>query len=158
MSAAVFTIDLRTAGANDIAALERLMGSAFDPRFGEAWTRSQCLGVLGMPGVWLTLADVNGIPVGFALARAVADEAELLLLATDPAMRRRGVGGALLRSVVDGCRARDVVNLHLEVRAGNDAERLYRDAGFARVGERRGYYRGRDGRSFDAHTLRRALR
>ncbi len=158
MSTSLTAIDLRTGSGADIALLDRLMADAFDPRYGEAWTHGQCQGVLGMPGVWLTLAEIHGEPAGFALARAVADEAELLLLATGRAWRRRGVGGALLRAVIDACRARDLATLHLEVRAGNDAARLYREEGFAKVGERRGYYRGRDGTGFDAHTFRRAVR
>jgi len=35
--------------------------------------------------------------------------------------------------------------------------RLYTGQGFDKVGERRSYYRGRTGQSFDAHTYRRAL-
>ena len=158
MSTDVAAINLRTGNAADIATVERLMTDAFDPRFGEAWTRGQCLGVLGMPGVWLTLAEVGRVCAGFALARAVADEAELLLLATARASRGRGVGGALLRAVIDAGRARDLAKLHLEVRAGNDAVRLYTRAGFAKVGERRGYYRGRDGSAFNALTFQLSLR
>ena len=158
MTTDVSAIELRSGNAADIAAVERLMADAFDPRFGEAWTRGQCLGVLGMPGVWLTLAEVKGAPAGFARARAVADESELLLLATARACRGRGVGGALLGAVVEAARARDLATLHLEVRAGNDAVRLYTQGGFAKVGERRGYYRGRDGRAYDAQTFRRNLR
>ena len=50
------SITLRTGDARDIAIVEALMSAAFDPRYGEAWTRNQCLGVLAMPGVALTLA------------------------------------------------------------------------------------------------------
>ena len=53
------------------------MTAAFDPRYGEAWTRNQCLGVLAMPGVRLTLALVDDRPAGFAMVRSVMDEAEL---------------------------------------------------------------------------------
>ena len=62
-------------------AVMAVMDDSFDPRFGEAWTASQCAGLLPMPGVWLTLAREDDAVVGFALARVVADEAELLLLA-----------------------------------------------------------------------------
>ena len=43
--------------------------------------------------------------------------------------------------------------LHLEVRDGNPAVRLYKRAGFSQVGRRRNYYSGRDGQLFDALTL-----
>jgi len=148
---------LRTGDARDIAAVDAVMQAAFEPRYGEAWTRNQCLGVLAMPGVRLTLALVDDQPAGFAMVRGVADEAELLLLAVDPAQRRRGVATALLRAVIAEAQASGVVDLHLEVRAGNDAVRLYTAQGFAKVGERRGYYRGRTGQIFDAHTYRRAI-
>ena len=128
------------------------MADAFDPKYGEAWTRSQCLGVLAMPGVWLTLARVEGGIAGFALSRAVLDEAELLLLAVSPSARRRGVGSALLRSVIAEARGHGIVRLHLEVRAGNSAIALYDAAGFAKTGERRAYYRGSGGRGLDAHS------
>lgn len=150
-------LTLRHGDARDAAIVDELMASAFDPQYGEAWTRSQCLGVLAMPGVRLLLAFTDDEPAGFAMTRAVADEAELLLLAVAAEQQRRGVGGSLLRAVIDECAAAGVATLHLEVRAGNDAVKLYHAAGFAKVGERRAYYRGRDGRGYDAHTYARRI-
>ncbi len=150
-------IRLRTGDARDVALVDTLMTAAFDPRYGEAWTRNQCLGVLAMPGVRLTLASVDDRPAGFAMVRSVADEAELLLLAVDPACRRRGIGKALLRAVIAEAQAGGIADLHLEVRADNEAVKLYAGQGFAKVGERRGYYRGKTGQVFDAHTYRRAV-
>ena len=146
------TLFLRAGSPRDIDGVEAVMAHAFDPRFGEAWTRGQCLGVLAMPGVRLTLATLDDEPAGFALVRTVLDEAELLLLAVTPAQRRRGVATALLRTAIADARAEGATRLHLEVRAGNDAVRLYLAHGFDRVGIRRGYYRGRTGQSHDAHT------
>uniref|UniRef100_UPI00157518D9 GNAT family N-acetyltransferase n=1 Tax=Sphingomonas bacterium TaxID=1895847 RepID=UPI00157518D9 len=91
------SLTLRAGAARDIDLVERLIYSGFDPRFGEAWTRGQCLGVLAMPGVRLLLAHADDEPAGFALSRQVLDEVELLLIAVAPAQRRRGVGRALLR-------------------------------------------------------------
>ena len=150
--------ELREGGAQDLAGVARIMEDAFDPRFGEAWTSAQCLGMLSLPGVWLVIASLDGQDMGFALARVIADEAELLLLATRPAARRRGIAGALLRAVIAEAESRGVAQLHLEVRAGNDAVRLYRREGFEKVGERRNYYRGKMGQAFDAHTYARELR
>ncbi|MFS0773598.1 GNAT family N-acetyltransferase [Sphingomonas sp. 1P08PE] len=151
------SLTLRPGDARNVAVVDTLMAAAFDPQFGEAWTRSQCLGVLAMPGVQLVLAYDADEPAGFALTRTIMDEAELLLLAVAPDRRRRGVGGTLLRSVVADCQAAGAKKLHLEVRGGNPAARLYEGTGFAKVGERRGYYRGRDGRQYDAHTYSRDL-
>ena len=157
MSTRLRMVELARGSAADVAAVEQIMASAFDPRFGEAWTRSQLLGILGMPGVWLTLARVNGEIAGFALSRAVVDEAELLLLATAPNHRRQGVGSALVRSILTDARERGAVRVHLEVRDGNAAVDLYRSAGFTKCGERRAYYRGKAGEVYDAHSYSIAL-
>ncbi len=149
--------ELRQGGARDLPSVATIMHEAFDARFGEAWTTSQCMGMLALPGAWLTLARIDGDDAGFALARTAGPEAELLLLATRPAVRGRGVGGALLRSVISESQGRGVVDLHLEVRSTNEAIRLYRREGFEKVGERRGYYKGRHGQLFDAWTFARRI-
>ena len=149
--------ELREGGTQDLPEVVAIMRDAFDPRYGEAWTSAQCMGMLSLPGVWMVIASLGGRDSGFALARLVADEAELLLLATRPGARRRGVGGALLRAVIAEARARGAVRMHLEVRSGNDAVELYRREGFAKVGERRDYYRGEANQLFDAHTYARDL-
>jgi ribosomal-protein-alanine N-acetyltransferase len=157
MSSTLNITELREGGSQDLTEVIRIMQDAFDPRFGEAWTSAQCLGMLSLPGVWLVIASLDGSDAGFALARSTGDEAELLLLATRPAARRRGVAGALLRAIIAEAQHRGVLQLHLEVRAGNDAVRLYRREGFEKVGERRNYYRGKTGQAFDAHTYARKL-
>lgn len=157
MSATLNLTELRQGGTGDLASVSVIMGEAFDPRYGEAWTTAQCMGMLSLPGAWLTVASVAGADSGFALARSTGEDAELLLLGTVPQARGRGVGGALLRSIIAEATARGVVNLHLEVRSGNEATRLYRREGFEKVGERRGYYRGKTGQLFDALTFARKL-
>lgn len=137
----------------DLEAVMRVMVDSFDCRYGEAWTASQCAGLLPMPGVWLTLArGANGV-IGFALARLVANEAELLLLAVRRNAQRRGIGKLLLDRFSAHARIRGANRLHLEVREGNHAVKLYEDSGFALVGRRRNYYSGPDGRCYDALTL-----
>lgn len=158
MTPALNVIDLRLGRVDDLPDVDRIMREAFDPRYGEAWTVGQCAGVMALPGVRLTMASIEGRPCGFAMLRTILDEAELLLLAVRPAMRRRGVGRALLRAAIADCCARDVALLHLEVRAGNEAVALYSAAGFNKIGERRGYYRGKEGKMFDALTFSKALR
>lgn len=147
------TLVLRSGGARDLDNVMKIMTAAFPPCFGEAWTRSQCSGILPMHGVILTIAELGRNPVGFSLVRAVADEAELLLLAVDPAEQRRGIGQALLDEFIAGALARGAHRLHLEVRDGNPAITLYRASGFSPAGRRRNYYLGPDGAAHDAVTL-----
>lgn len=143
----------------EIEAVMRIMESAFDPAFGEAWNRGQVLGILSLSDVWLILATPEGelMPEGFALARQTLDEAELLLLAVRPEARMRGIGRALVESVSDEARGRGALRLMLEMRDGNPAIALYSAAGFGQIGRRRDYYRGRDRSVHDAITLARPL-
>lgn len=144
---------LRPGGADDLDDVMRIMTTAFPPCFGEAWTRSQCAGILPMAGVTLTLAEDNDETLGFALARTIADEAELLLIAVNPECQRRGIGQSLLVNFIEQARNAGAEKLHLEVRDNNPAVALYTAAGFVPAGRRRNYYRGADGTKHDAVTL-----
>jgi ribosomal-protein-alanine N-acetyltransferase len=141
--------------SRDIDAVMRVMDAAFGDRFGEAWTRSQLGGILPMAGVSLILAREPDSfeAIGFSLFRTVADESELLLIAVMPGRHRSGIGRMLLDDFLDRVRNDGVSRVHLEVREGNSAVSLYRDAGFSPVGRRRNYYHAPDGRRFDAVTL-----
>lgn len=151
-------ISLETGNSRDLDAVIEVMDAAFDDRFGEAWTRSQCAGILPLPGVRLVLArTAEGAAAGFSLLRIVADEAELLLLAVAPRFRRRGIGRRLLDQFLDQARDAGSGRVHLEVRDGNPAVAMYRAAGFSIAGRRRKYYRGRGGGEFDALTLSKQL-
>jgi ribosomal-protein-alanine N-acetyltransferase len=142
------------------AELDDVMGiiaRAFDPRFGEAWTRAQCAGILPMSGVDLLLARLDGRPAGFSLSRHVLGEAELLLIGVEPELRGRGVAGALMRRFIADAAATGTRLLHLEVRDGNPAVSLYRHHQFEIAGRRHKYYRGPKGEMFDALTMIRKI-
>jgi ribosomal-protein-alanine N-acetyltransferase len=95
--------------------------------------------------------------VAFILARAVADEAEVLTLAVDPPHRRSGIGRVLVEAVALNAAAAGARSLFLEVASDNDAALgLYRAAGFSPVGQRPAYYR-RGAGAVDALVLRRDL-
>ena len=156
MSSAAEAIRVRLAPGDsaDLDAVMDVMASAFDRRFGEGWTRSQCAGIMPLSGVLLMLAeDEDGKVCGFSLLRTVADEAELLLLAVSPKARRRGVGAALLDDFIEHGRRTGARRLHLEVRDGNPAVAMYEASGFKAEGRRRKYYSGIDGSQHDALTM-----
>ena len=127
-------------------ALARLHAAAFvSPR---PWSAAEFATLLASPHSLLTVA-----PEGFALARVLAQEAELLTLAVAPGARRRGLGRALLEGCLAQAARRGAGAMFLEVAADNAAARaLYARAGFAETGLRRGYYDGTD-----ALVLRRDL-
>jgi ribosomal-protein-alanine N-acetyltransferase len=134
-----------------------VMHCAFDPNFGEAWTRAQCAGILPMSGVRMVLARLDGRPAGFSLSRHVLDESELLLLAVVPHNRGKGIGAALLEDFVASGIESGVSRLHLEVRDSNPAVTLYSRHQFVVEGRRQKYYRGTDGQFHDALTMGRSV-
>ena len=78
---------------------------------------------------------------GFAVARLLLDEAELLLIAVTPAGRRQGVAALLWNDLAHRLYASGARTVHLEVRASNQgAQAFYASRGFVRTGVRRKYY------------------
>jgi ribosomal-protein-alanine N-acetyltransferase len=152
-------VRLEVGTSADLDDVGEIMEEAFGTRFGEAWTRSQCAGILPMAGVSLTIArdPREGETLGFSLSRSVADEAELLLLAVLPSRHRQGIGTRLLDDFMERAQDQNAARAHLEVRDGNPAVAMYRGAGFSQVGRRRNYYQGSDGLRYDALTLARKL-
>lgn len=147
---------------DDLDRIMAVMDAAFDPAFGEAWTRGQVSDALLMPNTHYILAGADGHPprdgepaAGFALSRGAADEEELLLIAVDPRHRGRGIGATLLARFVAEAQVRGATRLFLEMREGNSAESLYRRLGFDSVGRRRHYYRRGGAGPLDAITFAR---
>jgi ribosomal-protein-alanine N-acetyltransferase len=92
--------------------------------------------------------------VGFALARDLGNECEILSLGVLPDFRHGGVGRALLRAVSEEAARHGLPSIVLEVAADNAAaRRLYGGSGFVAVGRRPRYYR-RAGETIDALLLR----
>lgn len=151
------TLAIARAGGDELDEVMAVMDGAFDPRFGEAWTRAQCAGILPMGGVTLLLARQAGRPLGFSLSRRVVDEAELLLIGVVPLARGSGIGSVLLDRFVEESRDFGARHLHLEVRDGNPAVDLYRRHQFAIAGRRAKYYRGDGPEMFDALTMVRKI-
>ena len=145
---------------DDLDRIMAVMEAAFDPAFGEAWTRRQVGDSLTLPNTHYLLAGPDGGPpaegepaVGFALSRGAMDEEELLLIAVAPAYRGRGIGEGLLVRFIAEARARGAERLFLEMREGNPAESLYRRHGFTNIGRRRHYYRRGSAAPLDAITF-----
>ncbi len=150
---------LTDAGPLDAEQLAELHARSLDQDWAErpwdwtAWTR-----IMIMTGVFGAIAaPPAGEPSGFAVARAVAGEAEMIMIGVVPKARRHGLGGALLSAVMARGAALGAAALVLEVAESNQpARELYDRAGFIVTGRRKNYYLGRNGRH-DALVLRRSL-
>jgi ribosomal-protein-alanine N-acetyltransferase len=134
-----------------------VMAAAFDPAFGEAWTADQCAGFLTLPGTCLFIAHKANKVVGFAVARYVFEEAELLLIAVHPQAQGQGIGRDLINTIIGWASTHGAKTVFLEVREGNQALVLYSQMGFAKIGSRKNYYRGVDGITRDAITLQKTI-
>jgi ribosomal-protein-alanine N-acetyltransferase len=109
----------------------------------QPWTEQAFAEVLALDTTRCILAETqHNAPIGFVLAALVGEEAEILMLAVDPAVRRRGVARHLMQSIQI-----QAGKVFLEVAADNaPACRLYRSLGFIEAGVRAGYYpNGADG-------------
>jgi ribosomal-protein-alanine N-acetyltransferase len=105
------------------------------------WSATAMVALIEAFGAFALIALEDDEPVGFALARVVADEGEVLAIGVLPDRRRRGVGGALLWALEQGCGERGAARLFLEVACDNGAaQALYASRGFVGVGRRAGYY------------------
>lgn len=103
---------------------------------GRPWRAAEFAALLDSPHVF-----VVGDGTAFALGRALAGEAELLTIVTDPGHRRRGLARDRLERFEAEARARGAATAFLEVAEDNPAARaLYIAAGYAEAGRRPAYY------------------
>lgn len=132
---------VREAEGRDLDAVAALELACFKS---DPWPRESFESFIGRAGVTFVVAEPafgEGSLDAYAVLIRAADEAELLNLAVAGGSRRRGIGSALLRHVLDSAVEQGVRTVYLEVRASNEAARsLYESHGFAEVGRRRGYY------------------
>ncbi|WP_417726776.1 GNAT family N-acetyltransferase [Roseovarius sp.] len=118
-----------------------------------AWTAAEFAALLQSAFVF-TVGDARA----FAMGRVIADEAEVLTVATAPAHRRQGLAQQCLAEFEGAARARGAGMVFLEVAEDNPAAlTLYRNAGFAEAARRTGYYPRSDGSRIDALILRKTL-
>lgn len=111
--------------------------------FSDPWAPSSFESEFDDPYGWFRVAeDASGTVVGYAMARFVAGEGEVMNIAVVPALRGQGLGGAMLDAALAAATAAACEAMWLEVRVSNTAaRRLYESRGFVLVGRRRGYYR-----------------
>jgi ribosomal-protein-alanine N-acetyltransferase len=115
--------------------------------FPDPWNLAQFKAELDNPHAEILLArqgvtpQGGGVIVGYIAFWHIVDEIQILDVAVDPHMQRRGIGRALLDYVVQIGEEAQCITWSLEVRASNEAaRRLYTGAGFQIVNTRRGYY------------------
>lgn len=132
---------LDESAGDDFAAVEAIarecfsgVGFSMDEEIMRPWAR-----------LWAARLHAGAPPIGFLVAWHVADELHVLNVATTLAMRRRGVGRALMLEALRYAAAHKIRIVLLEVRRSNRAAiKLYRVLGFTAMGVRPRYYSDND--------------
>ena len=138
-------VRITSVGLAEAPVLSTLHTSCFE----DGWSIPSVAEILRAPGAFACLAvldqstRVEGpLPVGFAIARIAADEAELLSIGVAASWRRRGIARALLADVLRRTTSAGARAIFLEVAEDNSAaQALYAGEGFSAVGRRPEYYR-----------------
>lgn len=109
--------------------------------FVSPWRESSFLRELRNPQSRLMVAEHDGLVIGYLCAWLVADELQILNVATHPDHRRRGIARRLLVTTLAEARHCGARSAHLEVRRNNlPALSLYYALGFSQIGVRPHYY------------------
>ncbi len=116
------------------AALERLC-------FSSPWS-AQSLELLTNDGIGVGyLLTEAGVVTAYGGMLITVDEGQITNIAVHPDHRRRGQGAAIVRALLRHAKDCRLESVSLEVRASNAAAiALYREAGFAEAGRRKGFY------------------
>lgn len=126
-----------------------------------AWNAAEFESLLVNPHCFLCIesSDTGQTSLSaFALGRVIADEAEILTLATDPNQRRHGYARKCLYQFERIAKNRGAVTAFLEVAADNlAAVALYKSTGYQIHAKRAAYYNRKQGPAVDALVMRRKL-
>ena len=83
----------------------------------------------------------DGKVVAFAVGRVIADEAEVMKIATLEKYRRQGIARVMMNELLDKMREKGAVTCYLEAASKNAAAiALYKSMGFEEISVRELYY------------------
>ena len=121
---------LRPAHPSDADSVLGLNARAFAPLW--CYDASKMLGWL-LTSDHATVAILDAEPIGFALTTrgSKRENAQLIRIATDPSVQRRGVGRQMVADALLYAREQDVAGLALNTQASNAvSRRIYKSMGF----------------------------
>ena len=123
---------------SDILKLEREL---FEEPYSEETLRRE----LELPFSLGLVAKLNGETAGYCLAWLIGETCELHRIGVKRELQRRGIGRALLKTLLKEAAGKGAKEVILEVNEKNrKAVSLYKAFGFSKVSERKNYY-GDDG-------------
>jgi aminoglycoside 6'-N-acetyltransferase I len=133
------TVDLSLMGLEHLEAAASIYQQTFNaPPWNEGWgmgaARERLQAIFTAPNGLGVLASRDGTPLAFALGYVETwvsgSHFQLKEMCTAPGEQRQGIGTSLLEFLLRTLKARGVVQVFCETRAGVAAEAFYRRAGF----------------------------
>jgi [ribosomal protein S18]-alanine N-acetyltransferase len=122
----------RDARPDDLPALVELDSICFEP--GVAYPERLMKFFVRHPASHTIVAEQDGKPVGFVIARAARKAGEIVTIDVSPDVRRAGIGAELMRRAESSMQARGASAAYLEVDQVNQpAIRLYETFGWSVV-------------------------
>lgn len=107
----------------------------------ESWSLDSFTKELSNPLAKYIVAKADNRIIGFAGVWVIVDEGHITNIAVHPDYREKGVGSALVESLINNSKEWGCNALTLEVRASNiPAQNLYKKFGFINEGVRKNYY------------------
>ena len=87
------------------------------------------------------VGEIEGQVCGYVGLWNVVGEGHITNVAVLPEWRRKHIGSAMLKAIIDACQKWGITDITLEVRPTNKAAiDLYKTFGFREFGRRKGYY------------------
>lgn len=100
------------------------------------------------------IAKLENEIVGFAGAKFIIDEADIMNIAVKSSYRKQGIASLLLKNLIDICENNNINSINLEVNEENfPAINLYKKYEFLEVSRRKNYYDGK----FDAIFMKKNI-
>lgn len=109
--------------------------------FSDPWSENSFYAHISLEYSRSFVTTFLGKPVGYICCEYLIQEMNLLKIAVDSKMRKRGIAEGLMTLMCDICSYLDAIAIFLEVRVSNiPAQSLYKKFGFKNEGIRKGYY------------------
>lgn len=110
--------------------------------FAEPWSEEAFKGeIMENDKAFYIVAEIGGQLAGYAGLWAIVDEGHITNVAVSPENRRRGIGRAIVATLIEVAEQNGLNSFTLEVRESNlAAQALYKEFKFKPAGIRKGYY------------------
>ena len=105
------------------------------------WSQKQFLNEYKKDGFFGFAAYQKQKVVGFIIAHRIFENIELLKIAVNIDSQKKGIGEALINTLKESCKSKEIERVTLEVYDKNhSAIALYKKSGFTQIAIRKNYY------------------